>query len=41
MCPNNPNHYTTKPGLADVSDWNLKNKAHKVFEKEGSVQKAS
>ncbi len=41
MCPNNPNHYSSKPGFADVTDWNLKNKVHKVFEKEASVQKAS
>jgi len=40
-CPNNPNHYSTKPGLADVNDWNLKNKVHKVFDKEAPVQKAS
>jgi hypothetical protein len=41
MCPNNSNHYRTKPGLADVNDWNLKNKVQKAFEKEASVQKAS
>jgi len=26
-CPNNSEHYQTKPGLVDINDWNLKNKA--------------
>lgn len=30
-CPNNKNHYQTKPGLVDIQDWNLKNKAHTPF----------
>lgn len=39
MCPNN--HYSTKPGLIDINDWNLKNKAQKSFTSSPSVQKAS
>ena len=39
MCPNN--HYSTKPGLVDVNDWNLKNKIHNQFTDPKSVQKAS
>jgi hypothetical protein len=30
-CPNNKNHYRTKPGLVDIQDWNLKNKVHTPF----------
>ena len=39
MCPNN--HYSTKPGLVDVNDWNLKNKTQKPFVKDTPIQKAS
>jgi hypothetical protein len=39
MCPNN--HYSTKPGLVDVNDWNIKNKIHNQFLDSNSVQKAS
>ena len=41
MCPNNSKHYSTKPGLVDVNDWNMKNKVHQPFTKETLVQKAS
>lgn len=27
-CPKHNSHYQTKPGLADINDWNLKNKVH-------------
>jgi hypothetical protein len=30
-CPNDKKHYKTKPGLVDITDWNLKNKAHMQF----------
>jgi len=39
MCPNN--HYSTKPGLVDVEDWNFKNKKQKPFVKDTPIQKAS
>jgi hypothetical protein len=41
MCPNNPNHYSTKPGLINIEDWNLKNKVQKPFIGEPPAQKAS
>jgi hypothetical protein len=37
MCPNNPGHYNTKPGLININDWNFKNKGQKGF----AMQKAS
>jgi hypothetical protein len=39
MCPNN--HYSTKPGLIDVNDWNIKNKVHTKLSGIKSTQKAS
>jgi hypothetical protein len=24
-CPNDPNHYQTRPGLIDIEDWNAHN----------------
>lgn len=27
-CPKDSTHYQTKPGLVDIEDWNLKNRAH-------------
>ncbi len=30
-CPHDKKHYKTKPGLVDITDWNLKNKAHMPF----------
>lgn len=41
ICPNNPNHYSTKPGLIDINDWNLKNKNHMPFEHKTKAKRAS
>ncbi len=41
LCPNDKNHYSTKPGIIDVNDWNLKNKKQKPFVNTAPAQKAS
>ena len=41
QCPNNESHYSTKPGLVDVKDWNLKNKKQISFVNNTPAQKAS
>ena len=41
LCPNDKDHYKTKPGLVDILDWNLKNKKQMPFVNTVPAQKAS
>jgi hypothetical protein len=41
LCPNDKDHYKTKPGLIDIKDWNLKNKKQIPFVNTVPAQKAS
>lgn len=41
LCPNDKDHYKTKPGLIDIKDWNLKNKKQIPFVNNTPAQKAS
>ncbi|WP_461451034.1 hypothetical protein [Mucilaginibacter sp.] len=41
ICPTNPKHYSTKPGLVDINDWNIKNKKHSGFVDASPIKKAS
>jgi hypothetical protein len=40
-CPNNKKHYSTNPGIIDISDWNLKNKVQTSLGNNPATQKAS
>jgi hypothetical protein len=40
-CPNDKKHYSTKPGLINIKDWNLVNKIPIHLVTESPAQKAS